>query len=64
MTWEEDKLMREWYKDIMASLGAHPKLTVALILILTLSLLLGLGYVDEKSFTEIIITIIKLFIII
>ena len=64
MTWEEDKLMREWYKDIMASLGANPKLTVALILILILSLLLGLGYIDEKSFTEIIITIIKLFIII
>ena len=64
MIWEEDKLMREWYKDIMASLGANPKLTVTLLLILTLSLLLGLGHIDEKSFTEIIITIIKLFIII
>ena len=56
--------MREWYKDIMTSLSANPRLTVTLILILILSLLLGLGHIDEKSFTEIIITIIKLFIII
>lgn len=55
--------MSNAFKYFLTSLGKNPKLTIALLTISSLITLLGLGYIDQGVFKEILLITIKLFLI-